>query len=233
MQTTLSTLVVGNRTLFCLRFAPESVAEQDLLWLPHHHTLARAVLSRKAEHLAGRIAAVHALRHAKGPATPPGTGAHREPLWPQGFTGSITHAGNLALAVAKPSGVGFSSLGIDYQPFLGENDAQKLADGVLHGPERAWLATRSLPFYRALSLVFSAKESLFKALFPAVQNWFGFECARIVALTDENLTLELTCPLGPFPARSSFTLRYRYFQDGIITLVDFDDSPPAQNHADR
>ncbi|MDA3134199.1 4'-phosphopantetheinyl transferase superfamily protein [Atlantibacter subterranea] len=220
MNTELTTLALNQRTLFCLRFTPDSFAAQDLLWLPHHPMLARAVMSRKAEHLAGRIAAVHALRHAGGPATPPGIGAHREPLWPAGFTGSITHAGNLALAAVKPTGERFSSLGIDYQPLLTANDAQKLADGVLSGDERARIQAASVPFHLALSQIFSAKESLFKALFPAVQNWFGFECAQAVALTSDTVTLELTCPLGPFPMGSRFTLGWLPFGDGIITLAD-------------
>ncbi len=220
MNTELATLSLNQHTLFCLRFDPESFAPQDLLWLPHHPLLARAVISRKAEHLAGRIAAVHALRHAGGPATPPGIGAHREPLWPQGYTGSITHAGSLALAAAKPMGEGFSSLGIDYQPLLTDNDARKLADGVLFGNERARLQAVSVPFHLALSQIFSAKESLFKALFPAVQSWFGFECAQAVALTSGIVTLELTCPLGHFPVASRFDIACLTFADGIVTLAD-------------
>ncbi|MEX5410944.1 4'-phosphopantetheinyl transferase [Atlantibacter hermannii] len=220
MNTELTTLALNQRTLFCLRFAPDSFAAQDLLWLPHHAMLARAVVSRKAEHLAGRIAAVHALRQAGGPTTPPGIGAHREPLWPAGFTGSITHAGNLALAAAKPTGERFASLGIDYQPLLTDNDAQKLADGVLFGDERARIQAASMPFHLALSQIFSAKESLFKALFPAVQNWFGFDGAQMVALAPRTVTLELTCPLGPFPVGSRFTLAWMPFGDGIVTLAD-------------
>lgn len=226
MNTHLSTLALGNRTLVCLRFEPDSFAPQDLLWLPHHSQLASAVISRKAEHLAGRIAAVHALRQVNGPATPPGIGAHREPLWPPGFTGSISHAGALALAVAKPIGDGVASLGIDYQPLLSDNDAQKLADGVLSGAERVRLAASPMPFSHSLSLVFSAKESLFKALFPAVQRWFGFDCAQICALGDARVHLELTCPLGPFPVRSRFTVFYRLHQDAVITLVDIAATPP-------
>lgn len=220
MNTELTTLSLNQHTLFCLRFAPDSFAPHDLLWLPHHPMLARAVMSRKAEHLAGRMAAVYALRHAGGPAMPPGIGAHREPLWPSGFTGSISHAGHLALAAVKPTSERFSSLGIDYQPLLTDNDAHKLADGVLFGDERARLQATSVPFHLAFSQLFSAKESLFKALFPAVQTWFGFECAQMVALAPESITLELSCSLGPFPTGARFTLAWMSFGDGIITLAD-------------
>lgn len=220
MKTALSTQQLHHRTLFCLRFEPDSFTPQDLLWLPHHQQLIRAVISRKAEHLAGRIAAVHALREAGGPATPPGTGPHREPLWPQGFTGSITHAGRLAIAVAKPTGNAFSSLGIDYQPLLTDNDAHKLTDGVLFGDERATISAAPVPFNLALSLAFSAKESLFKALFPAVKSWFGFECARVTALTNERIALELTCPLGTFPTGTCIDVHYLQSADGVITLAD-------------
>lgn len=220
MNTSLSTLSLGNRTLFCVKFEPHSFAQQDLFWLPHHAQLAKAVISRKAEHLAGRIAAVHALRHAGSLAAPPGIGAHREPLWPPGFTGSISHADGLALAVAKPAADRFTSLGIDYQPLLTDNDARQLADGVLFGDERAWLERQPLPFGTALSLVFSAKESLFKALFPAVQRRFGFECARIIACSAVCLALELTEPLGHVGAGARVDIVYTAYDGGVITLVD-------------
>ena len=39
-----------------------------------------------------------------------------------------------------------------------------------------------------LTLVFSAKESLYKCLYPQVQKYFGFDAARVVALDSEQRT---------------------------------------------
>lgn len=42
-----------------------------------------------------------------------------------------------------------------------------------------------LPFALALTLAFSAKESLFKALFPKVKIYMGFEWARVTELSEK------------------------------------------------
>ncbi|CCJ91504.1 4'-phosphopantetheinyl transferase [enterobactin] siderophore [Cronobacter turicensis 564] len=99
--------------------------------------------------------------------------------------------------------------------------ARDLAPGIIDVQERAVLARAPLPFASALTLAFSAKESLFKALFPQVGDWFGFECANVVALDAHQLTLRLACPLGPFTPGRCFTLYWRQETQQILTLVNW------------
>ncbi|WP_167343470.1 enterobactin synthase subunit EntD [Cronobacter universalis] len=218
MQTTLTPLTFAGQPLWRVDFSPDTFTPDDLLWLPHHATLANAVARRQAEHLAGRIAAVAALRAAGAPFSPPGIGAHREPCWPAGFTGSITHTGHRAWAavIAISGGVG-----IDVENMMDAQTAHELAPGIIDTEECALLARTPLPFASALTLAFSAKESLFKALFPQVGDWFGFECAKVVALDDHQLTLRLACPLGPFASGRRFTLSWRQEAQQILTLVNW------------
>ncbi|MGS6180459.1 enterobactin synthase subunit EntD, partial [Enterobacter sichuanensis] len=61
MHTTHRTLILANHTVHHITFDPTTFTEADLLWLPHLAELANAGRKRKAEHLAGRIAAAHAL----------------------------------------------------------------------------------------------------------------------------------------------------------------------------
>ncbi len=217
MQTTLTSFTFAGHTLWRVDFASDTFIPADLLWLPHHAMLANAVARRQAEHLASRIAAVAALRAAGAPFSPPGIGAHREPRWPAGFTGSITHTGHRAWAVAitTPGGIG-----IDVENLMDAQTARELAPGIIDNEERALLARTPLPFASALTLAFSAKESLFKALFPQVGDWFGFDCAKVVALNDQQLTLCLACPLGPFTQAQCFTLHWRQEAQQIFTLVN-------------
>ena len=64
----------------------------DQLGLALPVTLDKAVQKRKAEFLAGRYCARAALAQLDGSlAVNIGIGANREPLWPPGFVGSITH----------------------------------------------------------------------------------------------------------------------------------------------
>ena len=96
MHTTHTTFILAGHTVHHVTFAPTTFTDADLLWLPHHAELSNAGRKRKAEHLAGRIAAAHALPDH----TVPGIGPSGEPLWPEGVSGSITHSGTQAMAVA-------------------------------------------------------------------------------------------------------------------------------------
>ncbi|MNG03832.1 hypothetical protein D3C84_869280 [compost metagenome] len=51
--------------------------------------------------------------------------------------------------------------------------------------------TQGLTLEAATSLIFSAKESLFKAAFPFIGHYFGFESARVVGFVRGEQTLIL------------------------------------------
>jgi 4'-phosphopantetheinyl transferase EntD len=100
------------------------------------------------------------------------------PAWPSGIVGSMTHCdGYRAAAAARRADV--ASIGIDAEP------DEPLPDGVLAlvslEPERAqlaWLA-RERPGVCWDRLLFSAKESVYKAWFPLAGCWLGFEQAVV------------------------------------------------------
>lgn len=219
MQTRIRPFTFAGHTLFRVDFDPATLHPADLFWLAHHAQITRFASRRQAEHLAGRIAAAAALRHAGSDSPAPGIGAHREPLWPQGFYGSITHTAGVAIAVAVKRDNATQGIGIDRETLLDERSAPDIAEGALHAGERERLRQSSLPYPVAVTLAFSAKESLFKALFPQVKTRFGFECAQIVALAGHQLQLCLTQPLGPFPGGAVFTAHWQPEQNALITLV--------------
>jgi 4'-phosphopantetheinyl transferase EntD len=130
---------------------------------------------RRTDFTLGRECARRALRQLglePGPLLP---GPSREPLWPAGICGSITHCDGYCAAVAARD-VDVQAIGIDAER------RQPLAHGILDKvaieSERAWLrvASTAMPWD---VLLFSAKESVFKAWFPLVGTWIGFEHARI------------------------------------------------------
>ena len=157
MHTTHIPLPFADHTLHIVEFDPDTFHEHDLLWLPHHTQLHSSGRKRKAEHLAGRIAAVHALREF-GHKTVPGIGVQRQPLWPQDLFGSISHSATTALAV-----VSTHPIGLDIEAIFTPQTAVELADGIIDNHEHQILQHACLPFPLALTLVFSAKESLYKA----------------------------------------------------------------------
>lgn len=219
MQTQLRPFTFAGHTLFRVDFDPATLQPADLFWLAHHAQITRFAPRRQAEHLAGRIAAAAALRHAGSDSLAPGIGAHREPLWPQGFCGSITHTAGVAIAAVIPGDTPSQGIGIDRETLLDARSAPDIAEGALDAGERERLRQTPLPYPVAVTLAFSAKESLFKALFPQVKTRFGFECAQIIALAAHQLQLRLTQPLASFPGGAVFTAHWQAERNALITLV--------------
>lgn len=213
MQTTHRTLILANHTVHHVTFDPTTFTDADLLWLPHHAELANAGRKRKTEHLAGRIAAAHALPDH----TVPGIGPSGEPLWPEGISGSITHSGTQAMAVVvrHPD----ARVGIDCEAILPDREAREIQDGIIDAQEAMCLTRSGYPFALALTLTFSAKESLFKALFPQVKTFMDFDCARITRLDERTLTLALTRPQAEFKENTLFTVHWLLNNDRVITLL--------------
>ena len=66
-------------------------------------SIMKAVVKRRAEFFYGRLRAQAPLAALGFNGVTVGTGAMREPLWPEGVIGSITHSGDLAAAIALPA----------------------------------------------------------------------------------------------------------------------------------
>lgn len=144
----------------------------------------QAVPKRQAEYFAGRLCARAALAAQGSAETQVGTGALAAPVWPAGFTGSISHAGMLAVATVVP-GARCRGIGIDLEALPDDAGLEALRAVALNGAERDRIATVARdPETEALltTLVFSAKESFFKATAAHVGRYFEFsaiECTRI------------------------------------------------------
>ena len=183
MQTTHSTLSFAGHRLHVIDFDPLSVEDRDLLWLPHASRLASAGRKRKAEHLAGRIAAVHALREF-GHKAVPGVGERRQPLWPAGLFGSISHCETTALAVVSALPVG-----ADIEAIFTPAQARELESRIITAADRPVLEQSGLPAALALTLAFSARESAFKAAPLRQQEGMGFTDFQLVAMRSDALVL--------------------------------------------
>ncbi|MGL6523541.1 4'-phosphopantetheinyl transferase superfamily protein, partial [Aeromonas dhakensis] len=82
----------------------------------------------------------------------------------------------------------------------------ELVDSLTPTLPAGWRCSRA----EALTLIFSAKESLFKALYPRVGRYFDFLDARWLAMTEQTLTLELVDSLTPtLPAGWRCTLYWQ------------------------
>jgi 4'-phosphopantetheinyl transferase EntD len=103
----------------------------------------------------------------------------RQPRWPAGVVGAITHhRGQAAAAVARARD--YRGLGLDLEALRAPSPA--LLRRILRPEERArWAALPEARRAAAFTVVFSAKESLFKALYPHTGVYLGFQDAAVEA----------------------------------------------------
>jgi len=131
--------------------------------------LAKAVPKRQAEFVAGRLCAMEALRAAGCiDVVPPGIHADRSPVWPEGFVGSITHAEGFASAAVAPCSR-VRGIGIDSERIMNEATAAETAAVIVSEAEQSILlesGPNGISRAQRVTLVFSAKESVYKCLYP-------------------------------------------------------------------
>ena len=143
--------------------------------------LHRAAPSRQREYVAGRYCAARAIERLQ-PSDVPwtiGRGLAGEPQWPAGLTGSVTHTDGLAsAAVARISDA--RSIGIDSEVRVDTWRAERIRPLVMQ-PEEERVGGHALDAGTRVMLVFSAKEAIFKCLYPVVSRRFYYEDARIIS----------------------------------------------------
>lgn len=135
--------------------------------------LGQVVDKRRREFRLGRHCARVALQRLGAPTGPILAGSHREPLWPTGIVGSISHSSSwCAAAVAYAATT--SSLGIDVES--DEALPDELVAMVASPEEQQELPPGITAWERVL---FSAKESVYKAWFPLERTWLDFEDVHV------------------------------------------------------
>jgi 4'-phosphopantetheinyl transferase EntD len=165
--------------------------------------------TRRRQFTAGRICARRALADLGHPSTPILPGPDRAPLWPRGIIGSITHCdGYCAAAVAREGS--FAAIGIDAEP-----DAalpEEVLERVTVPEERAWLRERPAALNWA-RLLFSAKESVFKAWFAMTGEWLDFTDACVA------IDPECCCFRAEFLTGANTVVGGRYSLGGGLILT--------------
>ncbi len=154
----------------------EADAPQSVLLPEERAAIMGAAPLRIAEYASVRACARRALGRLGYPAGPIVPGKYREPQWPQGIVGSLTHCeGYRAAAVARKSEV--LAIGIDAE--LNKPLPEGVTEMVTVGAESQMLAHlfEIEPTIAWDRLLFSAKESIYKAWFPLSGIWLDFkEC---------------------------------------------------------
>ncbi len=148
------------------------------------------------------------------------SGDNREPLWPADVVGSISHTHEwIAAAVARSNVV--LGLGIDLEGMgRAKSDLSRYITNEYDLSTHPDFSSEEL-----LTIIFSAKESLYKALFPSVNKFFGFEAAAVTDIDSQNksFTIRLLMPLTSVftpGQRSLFTGRYERDHQTCLTAIE-------------
>ncbi|MCG7584764.1 4'-phosphopantetheinyl transferase [Photobacterium sp. OFAV2-7] len=194
-------------------FTAQSAQQLDVEFPESLH---RAVTKRQAEFIAGRYLAKRCLAALGGRETQVGIGQHRAPLWPEGMTGSISHSNNHAVCIVQPLEIAEQGIGIDIEQRMSDSTANSVKSTIINDAEYNLIMNHYVSFAEGLTAVFSAKESLFKALYPQVKAYFDFLDAEVVAMGRENLTLVLRKRLtANLSAGSAFTVHLQQEEEMV------------------
>lgn len=177
---------------FSVTFAVEDFSEATAaaLGIRVPEAMHRSVPRRKAEYVAGRFCARQAMRavHARCDddlAMLP----DRRPAWPPGIVGSITHTAGFASASICPTQHA-RGIGIDAERIMTDAAMRCVRDAILSRHD-------TCPDGMALdavwaTLMFSAKESVFKCLYPLVNRIFWFETVGMEIVDTQRQTFRAT-----------------------------------------
>ncbi|SEJ05714.1 4'-phosphopantetheinyl transferase [Pseudomonas sp. NFR16] len=168
-------------------FDPHKLADGDFqrCLIDPPASIQRSVAKRQAEFLAGRLCAREAMRLLDGRTHVPPIGDDRAPVWPEGLCGSITHSTGWAAAIVARR-QHWRGLGMDAEQLMSNERALRLAGEILTADElKRMAAGPEDQVAHQVTLTFSLKESLFKALYPLVLKRFYFEDAELLEWSDD------------------------------------------------
>lgn len=198
--------VAGVRLPLC-----SSVFKEYQNHLPE--SLASAAQVRKEDYVAGRLCAFKASSLLGLSLTKLPTHSDRTPIWPQNLCGSISHSKKLAVSCVSSTDHYFS-LGIDAEELL--DDHIDISEQVANSNELSLVENKL-----GLTVLFSAKEALYKAIYPIVKSFVDFKEVEMTAIDFAKKTFEIKAlsenllKLGLNHFQGSFQL----IDNTIVTLI--------------
>ena len=174
-------------------------------------SLSKASISRQQEFLRGRWCAQQALLEL-GDTSPVLRAKDRSPIWPMGFVGSISHNKEYSGAFVALDKY-YRSVGMDIEEIGRIKPEMKKM--ILSSTEQQRFVEQ-----KEMTIIFSAKESLYKLLYPLVKEFFGFQDAEITHLERGKFTILLLKNLGEFSSGTRFQGSYELLDGHILTQME-------------
>jgi enterobactin synthetase component D len=182
-RTSLANVLPGFVAHECIG-VPNDV--EALSEIPIPKRLAHAVTTRRAQYRAGRYCAAKALERLGVPMADRlvQTGQHGEPIWPTGFIGSISHDATLAVAAtcAESDLIG---IGLDIEDVIPESRLETVIQAMASPNEfRNLVHSTNIKRDSLATIMFSAKESIYKCLSSFLATYLDFQDAMIADIDE-------------------------------------------------
>ncbi len=190
------------------------------LYPEEQECIRKAVPKRRREFTAGRLCAREVLFRLGIDDFPLLVGPGRAPLWPQNIVGSISHCTNLCV-VAATKYRAIKGLGVDVE--MAGPLEKSVKELVCTEKEKQWIAnTPPLIGPDLAKIIFSAKESFYKCLFPFTRRSLDFMDVQVVIDTHTNeFDVELINEQAAYRVKQyNLTGRFFYSDDFVFTGVE-------------
>lgn len=214
-------------SFFCLNKEDDLDPELTILQSKIHYDQAVDGFhpNRKQEFLLGRVCASKAFEKCTGiPLLTLTPNKDRSPAWPSNVVGTISHNQYwVGAAVGLKSDL--IGIGMDFE-VMGRTKIA-LSTQIRSAGDIKTLGKFSEE--ELLTLIFSCKESLYKALHPIVKTFFSFEEAAVTKINLENNTFEIILlsqvgpnfgPLG----RNTFNGRFTIYNNSCLTVLEISEA---------
>lgn len=186
--------------------------------------ITHSVDKRKAEYFAGRYLVAKELQQLGFAHQRLDPNIDRSPTLPSGIVGSISHSEDLACIAVLPSlHSNRESVGIDIQHLIANDVCRDIGNMVANVDEIELMVKFGMIPSEAVTLLFSAKEAIYKALARFVTNGLDFGSATVIAIDKDTVKFALSQQVA-LPARSvisdsvaeaslrTVTCQYRYLE---------------------
>jgi 4'-phosphopantetheinyl transferase EntD len=145
-------------------------------------------------------------------------GENGEPLWPDGIIGSITHCYPWNVAVAARSSY-CVAIGVDLES-LHRMEGPDISHLICRQAELDWVRD-GRDFRQRLAMIFSAKEALYKALYPICRRYIDFMEVELAWSPEQSCFLAqlLTAGANEFPADRPVRVHCRGHENFFVSVV--------------
>jgi len=168
-------LVIKNTNFVAIKFTPELFNLND--W--RNYFMPNGCIKHQMEFVAGRICAKLAINKLTGLdlwLTKNNLGL---PNFPSNLCGSISHSKNYAAALIGKNN-NWHSLGVDIEQIMSFKRANLIKDKILTKAELQNLSIDTKRLVTYVTLIFSLKESIYKALYPLVLKSLSWHSVQII-----------------------------------------------------